>query len=272
MKVSVVIPLYNGAIYIRRAIETLLAQTYKDFEIVVIDDGSSDASRDIVMAFSELDKRVRYFYQKNEGIVGALNHGLSRASGEYIAFCDQDDWWLPEKLKIEVGFLDKNSGIDLVYADCFMFENGSIKKNTFARSRNLNFCRSSDGDCCMQMFWKNFIPAPLTILMRRTVFEKIGNFDKHFSFAYDYHYWLLALRRGMSVDYINEPLAVWRDRPEDPSKVRESKIMTLRILINFLSQNSEFVLENPIFVFKKMIKVLGGLILGKTLLRDATRK
>ena len=203
--------LYNGEAYIRRAIEAILAQTYKDFEVIVIDDGSSDESREIVMALSKLDQRVSYFYQKNEGIVGALNQGLSYASGKYIAFCDQDDWWLPEKLKMQVEFLDRNSDIDLVYADCFMFENGSIKKNTFAQSRNLDFCRSSDRDCCVQMFWKNFIPAPLTVLAKKTVFERIGNFDKRFSFAYDYCYWLFALYGGMRVDYIKEPLAVWRD-------------------------------------------------------------
>lgn len=272
MKVSVIIPLYNGEIYIRRAIEAVLSQTYKDFEIIVVDDGSSDGSSEIVKNLSRFDQRIHYFHQKNEGIVGALNRGLALSSGKYIAFCDQDDWWLPEKLRVQVEFLDKHDSIDLIYADCFMFENDLIKENTFARSRNLEFCRSNDGDCCMQMFWKNFIPAPLTVLMRKTVFQKIGNFDKRFSFAYDYHYWLFALYGGIRIDYIKQPLAVWRDRPEDPSKVRESKMMTLRILFNFLRRDIGFFYRHPLFVCKKLAKVFGGLVLGRTLLQDATRK
>lgn len=270
MKVSIITPLYNGEIYIRRAIEGILSQTYTDFEFIIIDDGSFDVSKDIVKEYVLRDKRIVYFFQENCGIVSALNKGIKLASGEYIAFCDQDDWWLPEKLEKQVKFLEEHKDIDLVYSDCFMFEGDSIKKNTFIQSRETKLERG--GDLLKKMFWKSFIPAPLTVLMKKEIFEKVGYFDPAFSFAYDYHYWLKMLNEDVKVDYINELLAVWRDRPEDPLKVREAKRKTINILFNFIYKNPFFLLKNFFLILAKFIKSFGGLVLGRTLLKDATRK
>ena len=94
-RVSVVIPTYNSSAMVEQAIQSVLAQTYRDFEIIVIDDGSTDGTKDVVRRFGE---RVRYFNQENQGVSAARNFGIHQSLGEYIAFLDSDDLWLPEKL------------------------------------------------------------------------------------------------------------------------------------------------------------------------------
>src|SRR6476619_4299573 len=99
--VSVIIPVYNGARYLRAALESVFAQSYCNFEVIVVDDGSVDDSGVIAQSFPE----VRYINQTNQGVAAARNHGIEVARGEYFAFLDQDDLWTPEKLKLQIEYL-----------------------------------------------------------------------------------------------------------------------------------------------------------------------
>lgn len=110
-RVSVILPTFNRSGYLRQAIESVLAQTYPDFEIIVVDDGSTDDTRAVVAGFG--DARIRYEYQANAGRSAARNRGLALARGEYIAFLDDDDLFLPDKLAVQVGFLDAHPEIGL---------------------------------------------------------------------------------------------------------------------------------------------------------------
>src|SRR3982751_2380169 len=99
--VSVIIPVHNGAKYLRAALESVLAQTYSPFEVIVVDDGSVDDSGVIAQSFND----VRYIHQANQGVAAARNHGIEAARGDFFAFLDQDDLWTPEKLTFEVDHL-----------------------------------------------------------------------------------------------------------------------------------------------------------------------
>ena len=105
-KISVNIPCYNSAAFIRETLESVLNQTYRDFEVIVMDDGSGDETGKIVKSFS--DSRVKYFYKNNEGLSETRNKGIAASSGEYIAFIDHDDLWLPEKLEKQMELFNKN--------------------------------------------------------------------------------------------------------------------------------------------------------------------
>ena len=100
-KVSVIIPTYNRAHYICETIDSILAQTYRDYEIIVVDDGSADNTRKVLQKY---DGKVRYFYQKNRGPSAARNFGISQSQGEYIAFLDDDDLWTENKLELQIDF------------------------------------------------------------------------------------------------------------------------------------------------------------------------
>src|SRR5213078_156464 len=99
--VSVIIPVYNGARYLRAALESVFAQTYRPIEVIVVDDGSGDDSGVIAQSFPD----VHFIHQENQGVAAARNHGFDAARGEFIAFLDQDDLWTPEKLKVQVNYL-----------------------------------------------------------------------------------------------------------------------------------------------------------------------
>src|SRR6185503_10895386 len=99
--VSVIIPVYNGARYLRAALESVFAQTYRPFEVIVVDDGSIDDSGVIAQSFPD----VSYMRQENQGVAAARNHGIEAARGDFFAFLDQDDLWTPEKLKLQIEYL-----------------------------------------------------------------------------------------------------------------------------------------------------------------------
>lgn len=102
--ISVIIPVYNREKYVSEAIESVLKQTYQFLDIIVIDDGSTDKSAEIIKSFGS---KIRYFYQENSGISSALNHGLKVAKGEFIAFLDSDDLWTENKLNLQIKVLKK---------------------------------------------------------------------------------------------------------------------------------------------------------------------
>ena len=112
--VSVVIPVYNGENYLRLAIESVLHQTFQDFEIIVIDDGSKDCTPDVVQSFSD---RVRYVRQENAGVAAAVNHGIRLARGRYFAWLSHDDLWAPEKLSAQLQALQRVDGPAVCYTD-----------------------------------------------------------------------------------------------------------------------------------------------------------
>ena len=99
--VSVIIPVHNGGRYLRAALESVFAQTYRPFEVIVVDDGSTDDSGVIAQSFHD----VRYIHQANQGVAAARNNGIEAARGEFFAFLDQDDLWTPEKLKLQIAYL-----------------------------------------------------------------------------------------------------------------------------------------------------------------------
>ena len=117
-KVSVAIPTYNRAHYICETIDSVLVQTYKDYEIIVVDDGSTDNTREILKRYGG---KIKYFYQANQGQASAWNYAVSQSSGEYIAFLDDDDLWFPEKLERQVEVLDKNPDLGFVCSESYVF-------------------------------------------------------------------------------------------------------------------------------------------------------
>ena len=107
-KVSVIIPTYNRSKYVTKAIDSVLGQTYKDYEIIVVDDGSTDNTKEVLKPYTD---RIKYLYQENTGVSAARNAGIRAAGGQWIAFLDSDDEWLPEKLSIQMDYLSRHNEI-----------------------------------------------------------------------------------------------------------------------------------------------------------------
>lgn len=215
--VSVILPAYNADSTIRSTIESILEQTFPDFELIIIDDGSTDDTADVVHQFG--DKRIIYLYQSNHERAEARNNGIAKSKGEFIAFLDADDLWLPEKLNKQMWLMQNNPKVGLVYCDLFYFDD-ETGENLILYSRTASLHR---GRVSIELLLENnFIKSP-TPLIRREIFNQVGLFDTSLIPCEDWEMWLRIIAKN-PIDYIDEPLAryrvhskvsFWENKPEE---------------------------------------------------------
>jgi glycosyltransferase involved in cell wall biosynthesis len=178
--VSVIIPTYNRAHLITEAVESVLAQTYQNFELIVVDDGSTDNTGQVLRSFGS---KIQLISQNNLGVAEARNIGIKTARGVYIAFLDADDLWLPDKLSSQIGFLDQNPNIEIVYCDVYLAdERGRIFSCIHAHHTDHIF---------PYLLQKNIVVGSASsVMLRRTCFEKTGLFDPMLDALEDWDMWL----------------------------------------------------------------------------------
>lgn len=210
-KVSVIIPVYNAEKYLSEAIESVIDQSYDDWEIIAVNDGSTDSSPDILKNYeNRYPSKIRVLHQPNSGLSAARNAAIAAANGEYIAFLDADDLWLPEKTDEQVYLLDNNSDIGLVYSDIFELKNGKLKKR-----RNIIGGRMFRGDIFDSLFYQNFIPV-LSVMVRKSVLDKCGLFDPVYHGTQDYDLWM-RIADKYQIDFIDWQLATYRIHEQNMS-------------------------------------------------------
>lgn len=200
---SVVIPTWNRPAYLREALESVFAQTFTDYEVIVVDDGSTDETPQVARSFGE---RVRIVRQKHQGPGAARNRGVEEARGKYIAFLDSDDIWLPRKLALQVAELEKHGGVGAVASRAEMFGNRGI----VLRCPSPVATRESlDAEAIFR--WQPMIQTP-TVLVDKECFREAGGFDPSLPVAEDLDFWLrLAALRP--IRYLPHVLARYRAHP-----------------------------------------------------------
>ena len=170
--VSVIVPVYNGEQYIRETLESVFAQTYQDYEIICVDDGSKDASLAIL---NECRDRVNVVQQVNTGQAGARNTGAKRGIGKYLAFLDQDDRWYPEKLERQVAVLEANPEAVMVHCDMDWIDDaGYVTQRSVTSATHKSVQK---GLTMTQLVGWDPNIYPSTILIRRVAFDRVGGFD-----------------------------------------------------------------------------------------------
>lgn len=195
-KVSVIIPTYNCEKYICEAIDSVLNQTFQDFEIIVVNDGSTDNTKDVLAKYNG---RIRYFYQENKGVSSARNMGIKEANGEYIAFLDSDDMWLKDKLKTQVKILDSRSEVTLVYGRAKRIDQHGIVLDIKPTYPAIDAEGLLEGNRISTM----------TVMARKACFEEVGLFDKTIIVGEDTDMWIrIALR--YKIVFLNEIQAIYR--------------------------------------------------------------
>jgi glycosyltransferase involved in cell wall biosynthesis len=199
-QVSINMPCYNDSQWLDECLHSILTQTYQDFEIIIVDDGSTDNSKQIIQKYLD-DDRIRYFYQNNEGFSGATNRGLKESKGRYISFISPDDLWLPHKLEKQVSFLEKNKNIDMVHSDVYHIDSEGkiIKQRRPNISKNISKKELING-----LFLRSIKICHQTVMIRKDCFKEVGFFDNKI-IASDYDMWI-RLANKHNIDYIDEPL------------------------------------------------------------------
>jgi glycosyltransferase involved in cell wall biosynthesis len=197
-KVSVIIPTYNRARLLERAIRSVLNQTYQDFEIIVVDDVSTDSTKEVVESFN--DERIRYIqHEKNRGEAAARNTGIKSASGKYIASHDSDDEWLPEKLGRQVRILENSPReVGVIYTGFWRIKgNGKIYIPPSEVTKR-------EGDIHKELLKGNFVGTPTT-LIKRECFKTVGMFDERLFHLVDWEMWI-RISKCYEFKYVDEPL------------------------------------------------------------------
>ena len=191
---------------------SVLTQTFKDFEVVVVDDASNDNTREVVQGFT--DARIRYIqHEKNMGGSAARNTGIKSSLGKYIAFLDDDDEWLPEKLQLQVDLLEKSPlHIGVVYTAYHLVAKDS------GNSLGIRI-PSKTGNLSRSLLKKNWVGSTSSVLIRKTCFERVGLFDESLPSCQDYDLWI-RISKEFHFMYISKPLVVHHDH-----KVRISNNM-----------------------------------------------
>ena len=178
-KVSVIIPVYNVEKYIRRCLDSMCNQTFDDFEVLCIDDGSTDSSLEICQEYAKNATRIKVFHQENKGPAAARNLGLDNATGEYIMFCDSDDWYEPEMIQKMFTTIEKEN-VDLVVCDVNIVLDESNNRNDDIDYPRLGFVGKIDLDNCQQLQTK------VKVLLWKKIFKKslIDQYDIRFPNGY----------------------------------------------------------------------------------------
>lgn len=210
--VTVLIPAYNAAATIRRAVDSVLAQTYRNYEIVVIDDASRDATADIVA--SHYGDRVTLLrLAHNQGESGAMNEGIAIAKGELIAFLDADDEWLPQKLASQVTALDKNPDAIMAASGCrFAYGQGQM-----SRDAGIFSLRTAPGEVWRLLLARTMIAKPC-VVAHAAALRAVGPFDTGLAVGADQDMWIRLALTG-EVEFVPEILTVVHDTAGSLTKV-----------------------------------------------------
>lgn len=212
--ISVIIPSYNHEKYIKKCIDSVLSQTYKDFELIIIDDGSKDTSNEIIKSYN--DKRIKHYMQENVGAHNTINRGLKLSIGEYITILNSDDEYYPERFQKCMNIFNENPNvslistwIDVVDAESKVLGTKMAWENMepwSIENRNLSFAASDD--YTLNALMSNFVSTTSNMIFKRNVYENIGGM-RNLRFAHDWDF-LLRVCESYNCYNLKEPLLKYR--------------------------------------------------------------
>src|SRR5262249_11717603 len=201
-KVSIITPVLNEEKYIAETIESVLAQTYPHYELIIVNDGSTDGTYSETKPYLD---RIKYVaHPTRKGVCAALNTGLAQVSGELVAFLDGNDLWLPDKLTLQVDYLEKNPDVGLVHSDYQTFNDRGVIEESAVTCRNLSM---PSGHVFKELFLRSFICAN-TVVIRKECCDRLGGFDETL-YTGDIHMWL-RIARYYKIGYVGKVLSKYR--------------------------------------------------------------
>ena len=280
-KISIIIPAYNQAQFLERAIDSALGQQGVEVEVIVVNDGSTDDTP-AVMSRHAADPRFKGIHQANVGLAGARNRGISEATGEYVCFLDADDFYAPDKCAKQAAMLDADPELGFVYCDFTAVDvEGTPHKEQPSVS---HIQRNLSGNIFPALSQSGYFP-PHTVMIRRRVLDAVGHFDPELGGNADYDLWLRA-SAGHRAVYLDEKLASYRDYGDSMSKdgdhMTRTRIGALRKIsrlhpdlvgdaLNQLQQSNEDLFHANQFLRKACDEAAAPLARGGTVIHDGNQ-
>ena len=195
--VSVIIHTYNNEKFIVETVESVLNQTYKDYEIIIVDDGSEDGTRDALMPYMQ---KIRYHYKENGGIASAKNAGINLSEAEFVAFLDHDDLWVPDKLQLQMECFNENHQVGLVYAKYTSFRDGKELRTKPEKGYS--------GWIFKELLAKSFIQTS-TVVVKKECLNAVGPYDESFSLGDEYDMFL-RISKKFQCGFVDKGLTRYR--------------------------------------------------------------
>jgi len=249
--VNVIIHTFNNEKFIAETVESVLKQTYNDYEIIVVDDGSEDGTRDALLPYMQ---EIRYHYKENGGIASAKNAGISLSNAEFIAFLDHDDLWVPDKLKIQMEHFNSNLQVGLVYAKYTSFRNDKELRTKPEKGYS--------GWIFKKLLSKSFIQTS-TVMVKRECLNTVGPFDESFKLADEYDMFLRVAKR-FQCGFVDKKLTRYRVHDRNASRNdllfdKENLRVFKKVYNGYtdLDEKEKKILRKRIAMYS--IKVAGGL-------------
>jgi glycosyltransferase involved in cell wall biosynthesis len=248
--VSVIVPSYNHALYIENCIKSIVNQSYKNIQLIVIDDGSKDNSVDILTRLSQ-DYNFTFVSQKNIGLSATLNKGIKDfAKGKYLTIVASDDWWLPNKIETQVKFLSEHTQYKMCYGKANVVDENGVIKYTYGNApKTTDFFKE-----LINATEGSFIPV-LTVMYDRDIHHEVGYYDEQ-SYIED---WDMHLRIAYKypIGFINESLACYRYHGNNMSSNTVKMMNSLINIVkkwNHLSDYNEIIKNWELIAFRQLAK------------------
>jgi glycosyltransferase involved in cell wall biosynthesis len=225
--VSIVIPAYNRACFLGATLDSVQEQTYQTWECIVVDDGSTDNTREVVAEYAGRDSRIKYLYQRNRGPAAARNQGLRSCQGQYVQFWDSDDLVEARKLELHVSYLEQHPEIDMVYSGVRYFQTEKPEERRHSMWENDAPWMpevSGSGIDVLRFLISDNIMVMSAPLLRKSVVEVVGYFDNSLNPLEDWDYWIRCLASGKRIQYLDldQTFSLVRSHPASLNKDRES--------------------------------------------------
>ena len=271
-RVSVIVPCFNHSQFLVESVEGILRQSYRDLELIIIDDCSSDKSWEIISSLASCDPRIRPIrHERNQGVSSSRNDGLRAAIGAFIGFCDADDVWEDEKLKFQVDLLESNPDYDIAYCDSVIIDqNGSPTRQRF--SDLFPPPKPPSGWLFAELVERNFINTQ-SVIARKECLHRTGHFDEDLKVLEDWWYWI-RLSRHHRFLYSQEPLAKYRMHPRSTNLVEKpyycmNRFKVLRRILGKYADLRPAAKTNIVFKMGVDLCDIGKLRVGRWLLWSA---
>jgi len=261
--VSVLLPCFNAAATLDEALASLTCQTLTDFEVVCVDDGSTDATPALLEAWERRDRRIRLLRTEHAGIIAALNAGLEACRAPYVARMDADDRSHPQRLQLQAAFLDAHPQTDLVSCRAAGFPAGQVREGFRVYIEWLNGLLS-DEQIRREMFVESPLPHP-SVTFRRAAVQRLGGYEDH-GWAEDYDLWLRLYLAGARFAKLEETLVEWRERPD-----RLTRMDARYSLENFLRAKAYYLTRGPL-IGRDAVILWGAGMVGRRLGRQLIRQ
>ena len=228
--VSIIMPVFNGQEYISKSIESVLAQSYENWELIIVNDGSTDLTEEIVYNFQNLTNKIKYFHKVNEGQVKATNFGILKSNGDYVAFLDSDDLWESDKLIKQVNFITNSKNIVFLYS----------KYNSIDENGNLLFTNNSyDSLNHYKDLLKRCFIGRLTVIVKKSILVELNLFDEFLHSTDDWDMWI-RISKKFKLSFLDEVVASYRIHPQSMSKNSYNQLLNVsKVYSKHVYTNSE---------------------------------